>query len=224
MRPTILLVLLAVLVRGALAQAHPDVTEILKKVGETYRAAKEYELISTSTGTAVPGRLLLAFRAPNRFRTEGADPNLDNADGTFDEIVLVCDGSSVWLYHPKANEYAAFTSDLTGDLRPEAMDDFAIGRFKGAADLSRRATFLREEALEMNGTRVDCYVVTVPVSVPREGTSIHTWWVEKKSNRIVREDHGGSSVVFTTIKLNEPLPDDLFKFVPPPGARRTVGN
>jgi outer membrane lipoprotein-sorting protein len=72
----------------------------------------------------------------------------------------------------------------------------------------------------MNGARVDCYVVTVP----SEGTFIHTWWVEEKSNRVVREDHGGSSVVFTTIKLNESLPDDLFKFVPPPGARRIVGN
>jgi outer membrane lipoprotein-sorting protein len=26
--------------------------------------------------------------------------------------------------------------------------------------------------------------------------------------------------VFTTIKLHEPLPDDLFKFEPPPGARK----
>src|ERR1700733_16220634 len=146
MRRMVLFGFLAV-ARGALAQAHPDVVEILGKVGETYRAVKEYDLISTSTGTAVPGRLLMAFKAPNMFRSEGADPNLDNTDGTFDQTVLVCDGSSVWVYHVKRNEYAVFSvGDLAGDSRPEAMDDFAIGRFKNAVDLAEEARFLREEA------------------------------------------------------------------------------
>ena len=101
------------------------------------------------------------------------------------------------------------------------MADVAIGRFRGAADLP--GTFLREEALEINGTKADCYVVSAQVTIPAEGTSLHTWWIEKKSNHIVREDDEGSSVVFTTIKLNEPPPNDLFKFVPPPGARKVDG-
>ncbi len=33
----------------------------------------------------------------------------------------------------------------------------------------------------------------------------------------------GSSVVFATVKINEPLPDDLFRFVPPPGAHKLEG-
>lgn len=223
MRPTLLLGLFAILMPVAFAQARPDVPEVLKKVSETYRGAKEYEIISTSTGTASPGRLLLAFRAPNRYRMEGADPNMDNADGTFDEIILVCDGSSEWLYHPKGNEYGVVTGrDVAGDFG--AMEDLAIGRFRRAADLSGKAMFVREEPLQINGTDVDCYVLTLPISIPREGTSVHTWWVDKKSNRVVREDHDGSSVVFTIIKLNEPLPDDLFKFAPPPGARKMAGN
>ena len=44
-------------------------------------------------------------------------------------------------------------------------------------------------------------------------------WVDKKSSRILREDHPGVSMVFTSIKLNESLPDELFKFVPPAGAQ-----
>jgi outer membrane lipoprotein-sorting protein len=223
MRPAILLGFLVAYCE-VFAQAPPDLAEILKRVGETYRAVKEYELISTSTGTAVPGRFLVAVRAPNRYRMEGADPNLDNSDGTFDQMVLVYDSASVWLFHPKANEYATFMgNDLTGDLSPEAVDAFAIGRFRLAADLAGSARFLRAEVIEMNGAKVDCNVLTVPVSIPKEGTTNHTWWIEKKSNHIVREDHNGSSVVFTTIKLNESLPDDLFKFKPPPGARR-MGN
>src|ERR1035441_1845145 len=109
MRPAALLGFFAALTSEAHAQRPPDVAEILKRVSETYRAVREFELISVSTGTAVPGRVLWAFRAPNQFRLEGADPNLDRADGSFDQTVLVRDGSSVWWYHPRANEYAALT-------------------------------------------------------------------------------------------------------------------
>jgi outer membrane lipoprotein-sorting protein len=84
------------------------------------------------------------------------------------------------------------------------------------------AAFVREEFLEIAGTKLDCYVVTTLIAVPKEGTTVHTLWIEKKSNRILRDDHANSSVVFTTIRINEPLPDDLFKFVPPPGARKIV--
>src|ERR1700689_1880888 len=112
MRPTILLGFLALLVPGALARTRPDMAEILKKVGETYRAAKEYELISASTGGAVPGRSLLAFEAPNLFRVEGGNPNLDNPDGTFDATVLVHDGSTLRVYLPKGKEYASVATNL----------------------------------------------------------------------------------------------------------------
>jgi len=224
-RPTILLGFLSVIAAECFAQAHPGVAEILKKVSETYRSAKEYELISTSTGTAVPGRLLMAFRAPNQFRTEGADPNADNADGSFDQMILISDGSSVWLYRPKQKAYAVFkASALVDDARPEVLDDFAMGRFRDAGNLAAQAKFVRDEALEIGGIKVDCYVIMLPVSIPQEGTALFTWWIAKKDNRVLREDHDNSSVVYSTIKLNEPLPDELFKFVPPPDARKIVAN
>jgi outer membrane lipoprotein-sorting protein len=223
MRVTILLVIIGMLTVEALAQTPPDAAEILKKVGETYRAAKEFELVSTSTGTAVPGRVVWAFRAPSQFRLEGADPNLDRADGSFDQTVLVRDGSSAWWYHPRTNEYAAFTSDQLPDKgNPETFVALAIGRFREADSSSGR--FLRQETLEINSARVPCYVVSLPVTVPEAGTSIHTWWIEEKSSHIVRDDDDeGSSVVFATVKLDEPLPNDLFRFVPPPGAHKLDG-
>jgi hypothetical protein len=45
------------------------------------------------------------------------------------------------------------------------------------------------------------------------------WWIDKKDSRILREDHAGSSAVFTTLQLNDLAPDDLFEFTPLPGAK-----
>jgi len=220
MRARIFLGVLAALDFGARAQTQPDAAEILKKVGEAYRGVKAFELVSISTGTAVPGRVVWAFRAPSQFRLEGADPNLDRADGSFDQTVLVRDGSSAWWYHPRTNEYATFTSDqLPNKGDPESFVVLAIGRFRDVSSSSGH--FLREETLEINGAKVPCYVVSLPVAIPDSETSVHTWWVDEKSSHVVRDDDDeGSSVMFATVKLNEPLPDDLFRFVPPAGGHK----
>jgi hypothetical protein len=58
------------------------------------------------------------------------------------------------------------------------------------------------------------------VPAPRDPAA-YTWWVDKKNSRILREDHAGSSAVFTTIQLNDPVSDDLFKFTPPMARRKS---
>jgi len=88
----------------------------------------------------------------------------------------------------------------------------------GAANFSD-PTFLREESISFGGIRTDCYVVTVsPNSHGVAGS--YTWWIDKQTYRILREDNSGSSTVYTSIKLGEALSGDLFKFTPPPGAKK----
>jgi outer membrane lipoprotein-sorting protein len=223
-RPTILLGLLALVLRGALAQAPPDVAEILKRVSETYKGVSEYELVGDATAsdpeTGKPGafHVVFAFKGPNRYRMEGVGPGTGLDDLVFADMVMVYDGSVAWFYRPKSNQYGYFLgNDLFNDFRdgkyatPEAMDDFMTRRCRSAEDFSDEATFLREEAMEVGGAKIECYVVSMT-----DGT----WWIDKKSNRIVRQDHDETSTVFTTIKLGEPLPDSLFKFVPPAGAKQ----
>jgi len=47
-----------------------------------------------------------------------------------------------------------------------------------------------------------------------------TLWIDKKTFHVLRIEGSGASEVFSTVKLNEPLSDDLFKFEPPAGARK----
>jgi outer membrane lipoprotein-sorting protein len=231
MRRTIRLGLLTLLLRAASAQPQPDVAEILRKVSETYKAASQYEFVvdlkvrDEETATPVAGHVLFAFRSPNRYRVEGAIPGMSADFAAFGQAVIVYDGSTVWVYLPKSNQYttipiSALTADAAGDLgdlRPEAMDNFMMWRYRGATRFAQGSKFLREEAIGIAGTQIDCYVLSIS---EKPGGSAYTWWVDRKRYLILREDLAGSSSVFTTIKLREQLPEDLFKFEPPPGARK----
>jgi outer membrane lipoprotein-sorting protein len=97
------------------------------------------------------------------------------------------------------------------------MDRFIMIRYRGAAEYAASARIIREEAMDFGGAKAECYVVTF---TERERKTAYTWWIEKGRYRVLREDHAGSSTVYTTIELNEALPDALFKFVPPAGARK----
>jgi hypothetical protein len=56
---------------------------------------------------------------------------------------------------------------------------------------------------------------------------MNSWWIDKSRFVVLRDDQKGaldptvegSTTLWTTTKLNEPIPDDLFVFKPPPGAR-----
>lgn len=226
--------LFALFLHAAVAQTQPNVAEILTKVGATYKAASQYEFEFEGTESIGANTVALhghvAFRAPDKYRMEGAMPGL-TAPGpdAGEEGVIIDDGSTLWFYFPKPNQYGSIpASTLTadapgdlGDLRPEAMDHFMAWRYRGAADFIDGAKFLREESLEIAGRKIDCYVVTL---LPEKRGRTYTWWIEKKTSHIQREDGAGNSHVFTSIKLGEPLSDDLFKFEPPPGAKKLETN
>lgn len=230
MRRTIRFALFALLLRAALTQTQPDAAEILKKVGETYKAASQYEFVADATihaeatGADAAFHIFFAFKAPDRYRMQGRMPGVTLENLDLGEAVIVHDGSAVWFYFPKSNRYGSIPASASpagasgdlGDLSPSAMDHFMMWRYRGAADFADKSKLLREDAIDVAGAKVACYVVTVS---PRRG-SAYTWWVDKKRYRILREDRAGSSTVFTAIKLGEPLPDELFEFEPPPGARK----
>jgi outer membrane lipoprotein-sorting protein len=213
-----------------LAQTQPNVAEILRKVSQTYKAAANYEFVADATvrtdgaNKGWSSHLLFAFVSPNRYRMEGAFPGMGSDDPVPGKALMVHDGSTLWFYFPESNQYVTFkASDLTndapgdqGDVAPAAMDHFMMWRYRGAAGFSD-ARFLRDETLEFAGAKVDCYVVTV---AQKSGGYAYTWWVDKQDSRILREDNAESSTVYTTVNLDKPLPDELFKFEPPPGARK----
>jgi outer membrane lipoprotein-sorting protein len=223
--------LFALLLRMALAQAHPDVAQILKKVGETYKAASQYEFVADTTfhdartGKDGSAHMRVAFKGPNKYRLEGGIPGMSSGGLDFSDGLIIHDGSAVWFYLPKSNQYASVpASALTaeaqgdlGDLRPETVDQFMMSRYRGAADLATGSKFLREESIAIAGGKIAAYVVAVAGDRERP---VSTWWVDQKRYLILREDQEDSSVVYTSVKLGQPLAAGQFQFVPPPGAKK----
>ena len=231
MRPTILIGLLTLLLGAAPAQAQPEVADILKKVSKTYKGVSQYDFVAEQTlkeqGDNTPplhAHVRIAFRAPNQYRLEGMIPGLLSDDSNFEEVVMIHDGSALWFYLPKSNQYGSIPADKLAVDRegsthtPEATDRVAMEKYRVAADFADAAKFLREDEIEVAGAKVGCYVVSVPEKWPGP----YTWWFDKERYHIVREVTADGSTVYTAIKLGEPLPDRLFQFKPPPGARKVV--
>lgn len=229
MRVGILLGLSALLPPGAWAQARPAVADVLRNVSRNYKAVTRYEFTVDATSTEIGSHdtyhMEFAFKAPNMYRMVGSLPAFSIPDPNFAQATLVYDGSDVWFYLPKVNRYGSFSSSaLTagnsgdlGDLKPEAMDRFVMGRFRRAADFAGGAQLLREESIEIAHAKVNCLVVMV---LTRDSESPYTWWIDKTRYRILREDHEGTRSLYTSIRLDEPIRDEVFKFEPPPGAEK----
>jgi outer membrane lipoprotein-sorting protein len=231
MRLAIRFALAALALCAATAQTQPDVAEILTKVGETYKAAHEYEFVTDGAyndGKTAPTHALIAFKPPNQYRMEGTFPGLSGDASALSESVIVCDGFFIWFYLAKSNQYSSFPLSVLGPnipgdfgLWPEAIDEVAMRPIRRAVNFINGAKLLREETIELAGAKMNCYVV----SIPQKGeVSTNTWWVDKQTYRVMRMDDDKSSNVFTVLKLNEPLPDELFTFTPPPGARKLETN
>jgi outer membrane lipoprotein-sorting protein len=198
----------------------PTAREIVANVGAAYKNISQYEFVYEGHGERdVHGRL--AFNGPDKYRLEGHGlayvPDLDPKE----LLTIISDGSDVWIYFTQTNLYLRRPrTDDSGNptaVTPLFVDLGMTSRYRRATEFADSAKYLREELLEIGDTEAYCYVVTV---FPIGTRGPFTWWVDKRSYQILREDDAGNSVTFRTVKLNTLLPDDLFKFDPPPGARQ----
>jgi outer membrane lipoprotein-sorting protein len=235
-------VLAAVAVSVGLAQTQPDANEIMRKMGEKYASAKRYELAVTihvtsrrnADGSIVNEESLqmhIGLDSPDKVVFEGAG-GLD--DGGTD---VYSDGKKAWVYSPSKNTYMAVKPGAAANdaldeqkLKDEDVVAYALQMASLAMQQllpSERASakILREEKI---GER-DCYVIEMhDETTPPEGALL---WVDKSRLVILRGEQalntGGVTQTtradYTTAKVDEPLPEDLFTFKPPPGAKQVDG-
>jgi outer membrane lipoprotein-sorting protein len=226
MKPSVRFGIIALLVcSAALAQTRPDAAGILKNLSATYRAATQYEIVmdrvekDPATGESAGAHILIAVKSPDRYRIERTGINEGGGASIVNTVVL--DGSAIWLYDSQANQYVSYSAALIGkELPPElgtsGVDDSTMTRFRMAQDNAGTAKILREEDVEIGGTRMSCVVVSVT-----DGPDQYTWWIDKKSGHVVRESDANSMTIFTEVKLGETLPAALFKFDPPAGSSQS---
>jgi outer membrane lipoprotein-sorting protein len=214
------------------AQDRPDVTDILGKVRDTYTNAKQYRFAVKKSGEE-SGFMRIAVRKPNQFRLEADGRVLDGADA-FGNVILVSDGYIAWNYMQGTNRFTKKSTSIPlldtepPEVSPETFvwqaEAVFITRYAEMAKAADRAKFLRSETISAAGGTVDCYVFEIQAPLPGYRDT-YTWWVDKKRYLILREDtkpsgsrRPPSSTIYTMATINEAIPDDLFRFTPPPGA------
>jgi len=111
---------------------------------------------------------------------EGAVPDMEGGGSGSGKVIMVVDGSTLWMYEPGSNECCTVpASELTPTLQaiwgtpsPAAMDQFMTWRYRGAQLRPQGAKFLRGRGNRVWGAKVDCYVVTVS---QKKGENTYTW-------------------------------------------------
>ena len=225
-------VLLAAFTIVASGQTGPD---ILSKVAGTYRSLKSYQLesqiVTESRSADSESRSRMSRTAvavlPDRRRLESKGANQISS-------IRVYDGHTVWEYRPGSNQFARHEQATYKPPMMNMLSDPVDGY--RALDKVEGAKLLREETIEAAGGAQPCWVIEVPSRFRPSGFLLErsptTYWVAKASNVVLKETQSSKikmpmmespqdqtvTTTYTVARVNEPVPEELFRFQPPEGA------
>ncbi len=234
-RANLLGILCLLLHQGAAAVKPASPADVLQKVAERYKHLTEYEINAdtqisiTQAGQngVMEDKTLLAVGKEGMFRVER------NTNGNVE--VRISDGKITWKALPKQKVWSKTESsqildlDSSGEEASQSMaqDLFSqtqrsfVTRYSGLTRYAGIATIDKNDKLKFNGSKVECYVLTIPVK-----ESKNRLYVAKDSFLIVRHvevstKNGGEMQIrtdYNSVGEGAP-PADLFEFQPPNGSK-----
>jgi len=219
------------------AQALPDANALVK---DQAAAIKQHASISYDgemniemTGQMpmkMSGEISMAFQSPGKMRMDSKIQGIS--------ITVVSDGETTWAYNSMANQYVKknVAMGLAGIVQMMGLQN--------VPDISKVAftsKTLRDETLEIDGQKHDCWVVETRVGsmeIPEAAGAkvsdmVMTTWLDKKvgidlqSDITMKMEVAGNSIgmnqklVKKNLKLDQPIPDSFFVFTPPAGSTET---
>jgi len=229
------------LLTGALwAQTPPDGRALIAESGHALHDAKSYvieeALVVEMTGglqSKVQMPVKLAASNPGRLRIE--------SNGPVGSTLIVSNAENTWMYLGPLKQYtktpaASSPEALMRSLNPGIADMLKDFQTKDPY-LSVQVT--GEATVEMGGQRLECYVVESKldkINLPGSMTlvdGVMKMWIDKKTKLTLKQTatavmQGGTlkapaqmdqTITLLSVKLNEPVPDSMFQFTPPEGAK-----
>jgi outer membrane lipoprotein-sorting protein len=225
------------------AQGVPDAASILESSRHAFDRYQSYQFRSTVTISSLPSGVknepvrIVAFVA-------GTSPGMVHIDSetrvfgdTGGVAALVSDGQTTWTYQTERNLYRKQAEE-------ESIDSLLdlVGAWSGSLpeDAGSSPGTVREESIDVDGEKHDCWVVEKTASKIRPFSWYYqyelddfnwTIWIDKISGigwqttvigKLGRGVVGMQvTIAKTGLKLNPRLPDSLFTFTPPGGSRET---
>jgi outer membrane lipoprotein-sorting protein/peroxiredoxin len=225
------------------AQDQPDARALLKETADVLLHHKSYQLDQHAViemGGSVPTRLEMTVRitvsSPGKLRIESS--------GKMGDSVIVSDGENTWMYVGMIKQYtktaaASTPESLVKSLVPGMSS--VIDQMK-AKDPYLSAKIVGEEMMEVEGKKIDCYVVEAKldkISLPGSiemSDGVQKVWVDKVTKLSLKQTmtatvQGGAvaepaqmNQVSTVVsqKLDLPVPDSSFTFTPPEGSKQVT--
>ena len=232
----------SVLLLGFLAfgQDAPDPKVLLKETREVLLHHKSYQLdqravvdVQGNVPTRIEMLVKIAVSNPGKLRIESS--------GQMGSSLIVSDGENTWMYLGSLKQYtktpaASTPESLVKSLVPgmnSVMDQL------NAKDPYLSAKITAEEAVEVEGQKIDCYVIearldkiALPGAVDMTG-GVQKVWIDKVSKLTLKQTltasmEGGplkvpaqmnQAVTVTSQRLEAPVPDSVFAFTPPEGSK-----
>jgi thiol-disulfide isomerase/thioredoxin len=234
MRPFLFSLLL---LPGVFAQSLPDATVLgkdqaaaLKKHDSMHYDGEVSIEMTGQMPMKISGEISMTFQSPGKMRMESKMQGVT--------VTMVSDGEATWAYNSMANQYVK---------KNVAMGPAGIVQMMGLQnmpDISKMSTTsktLRDETLEIDGQKNDCWVVETKVGnveIPgaqgaKVSDMVMTSWLDKKLGIDVQSAVsmnmavGGNTIgmsekmVKKNLKFDEPMPDSYSAFTPPEGATET---
>ena len=176
----------------AFAQETPDARVLLKETGEILLHHKSYQVDQRAVidmGGSVPTRLdmlvKIAVSSPGKLRIESS--------GKVGESVIVSDGESTWVYVGMLKQYTKTAAAST----PESLVKSLVPGMTSVMDQLKAkdpyvsVKIIGEEPVEVDGQKIDCYVVearldkiSLPGSIEMTG-GVQKVWVDKVDRKSV---------------------------------------
>ena len=241
MRFTLSLLMLA----PVFAQTSPDPAALLAGSADELQRYHSYQLTEEmSMEMKMPSMSMPAMTSttvtravnPGKRRTETKAAGMD-------AMLMISDGQNTWMYMPLTKQYSKLPSGDNAEAGQSIMNAMGLSGMPDMTKMYADAKMLRSELLEVDGQQRDCWVIETrmdKLAVPGQAGAamqdmVYTTWIDKALRIQLKMSIAGKvkasaaaptmemRMVTTThsLKFNEDLPDSLFVFTPPEGAKET---
>jgi|HubBroStandDraft_1064217.scaffolds.fasta_scaffold00638_1 TonB family protein len=225
---------IAALVGTALADS-PGAPDIIQRTRRAYanlksyqfQLAKERRTLAPEHETMTRTTLFMAWDHSGRFRLE--------PKGSLG-LMIVSSGENTWVYNESLKQYTNSAGDPTIE-KAFSMTADGVPLFPDTSE-NNAVTMSADDELTVSGSPHACYVIEVQYRGSRNGPGAARWaqfWVDKTTylilKRVLHEhfEHVGSArqpsdvtttVSVTSLEVDQPVLDDLFRFEPPSDAQQ----
>jgi thiol-disulfide isomerase/thioredoxin len=216
----------------------PDAKELLKQTTEAFTLRRSYQYETDMVIDLVIGGNPVHVRLTTSLSVVNPGKKRIESRGQMGDTTIISDGEFTWSYVPALKQY---TRKAVIRSAQATLDSIGTGSL--AADISKATDALktlRDESIEIDGSKYACWVIETridSVKLPQpegaELTGVITLWIDKdlkiqRKMSMVGTMQGGpittpievkQTMTNRAVKLDLDLPDSLFAFTPPEGAK-----